>query len=79
MEKIDVPLHYDSLFLNQTCYNFVDDWTYENETNIDSTDDGEFILEESFFNSEALFFGDLVSDSKEGSGENSGRVQLLGT
>ncbi|CAG5104997.1 Oidioi.mRNA.OKI2018_I69.chr1.g1740.t1.cds [Oikopleura dioica] len=40
LEKVDVPLHYDSLFLNQTCYNFVDDWTYENETSIDSTDDG---------------------------------------
>ena len=66
MVKVDTPLHYDSLFLNQTCYNFVDDWTekdYENDVE-------EKIIEFMFFNEENIFSGD--SGSGEPDGEGSG-------
>jgi hypothetical protein len=67
--KVDDPMHYDSLFLNQTCYNFVDDWTRENKT-LDAKEEDK-IIEFMFFNEANMFSG-------EGSGSGQPEDEISG-
>ena len=55
MVKVEDPVHYDSAFLNQTCYNFVDDWT--NTTSSDDKEEDK-VIEFMFFHEASMFSGE---------------------
>ena len=73
MVKVEDPVHYDSVFLNQTCYNFVDDWTKKNTTLSDDQEENK-IIEFMFFNEANMFSGE-GSGSGEPDDEISGDIE----
>lgn len=69
MVKVESPVHNDSLFLKQTCYNFIDDWTEEDDKQSDIDNENNLI--------EFMFFSDANIYSGEGSG--SGETDIEGS